>query len=93
MAAMDPISVEFHIHQVVNTFQTSVVKNVYQKKDIFFDVLSATISNGTHAMNITKVSGETGQAANSKLPANNAFEVFANFFNYFFDHYYGSFIL
>lgn len=72
MAAIVPISVEFQIHQVVPVFQTSIVIKAQAKKRFRLISLSATISNGIHAINISAVSGDTGQAAKSSNPDNTA---------------------
>ena len=68
MAAIDPTSVEFQIHQVVVAFQTNKAMNIYRKKWFFLGTVSATNNIGTNAKKIIKVNGETGHAANNNNP-------------------------
>jgi hypothetical protein len=68
MAAILPTSVEFHIHQVLPIFQIKIAAKQYQKKCIFLVLFSAIKNSGQIAIKIKKLSGETGQAANSIIP-------------------------
>ena len=68
IAATLPISVEFQIHQVVQAFQISRARKLYQKKLDFFCILSAINNKGTNPKNMRKVKGDTGQASKSRRP-------------------------
>jgi len=67
-AATEPASVEFHTHQVVNTFQTSMAVNVSKKKKRLFSTTSAKYSIGMKAINTKPVSGDSGHEAQSRVP-------------------------
>ena len=62
MAAMLPMSVLFHIHQVVAALKMSSETKEYPKKLRHFFVLSATINKGTKATKMRKQNGDIGQA-------------------------------
>ena len=62
MAPIAPAAVEFHIHQVVPTFQMNMVSNANRKNLILFS-WQESFNNGTHAIKIKGVNGDTGQAA------------------------------
>lgn len=68
MAAMVPISVEFHIHQVVPLFQISNARKERPKKPEALRARSAAISKGIHAIKIKGSNGDTGHAANNNNP-------------------------
>ncbi len=70
-AAIDGPGAEFHIHQVVAAFHTSKAIKLYRKKWFLLGRKSAKKSKGTKAINIKKVSGDVGHAANNKSPDNN----------------------
>ena len=67
-AAIEPTSVEFHIHQVAAAFQVSMARKQSRKKNLLCTTFSARYSNGIKAMNIKKVNGDTGHAAHNKTP-------------------------
>ena len=67
-APMAPGSVELMIHQVVDTFQMSMAKYTQRKKFRLLMPCSSIHKSGMKAMKMRKVSGETGQAAKSKIP-------------------------
>ena len=68
IAATAPMSVEFHIHQVVDTFQMSMPIKTYPKNVPDFLTSSDKIINGTKAMQISKVNCAIGQEAISSIP-------------------------
>jgi hypothetical protein len=70
IAAMVPISVEFHIHQVVPVFQINVVRNVHPKKREAVISLSATINNGIQAIKINGIKEDAGHATYNSSPDN-----------------------
>jgi len=67
-AAIEPTSVEFHIHQVAAVFQVSMARKHSRKKNLLCTIFSARYSSGIKAINIKKVNGDTGQAAHNKTP-------------------------
>ena len=68
MAATLPTSVEFHIHQVVKAFQTSIAIKEYRKNLFLLVTTDAIKSSGIKPAKIKKVSGDTGQAADNNKP-------------------------
>lgn len=76
MAAMAPSTVEFHNHQVVPAFHTSMLKKTHLKKKPVPIPLLASNNKGTQAMAIIGVNAESGQAAinNSAADKHNAMD-------------------
>jgi hypothetical protein len=68
IAAIEPTSVEFHIHHVASVFQVIRARDKRRKNNLFRPTLSARYSSGINAMKIKNVSGDTGHEAHNKIP-------------------------
>ena len=68
MATIAPTSELFQIHHVVKVFQISNAMKAYSENCFLLVVLSAMNNRGTNAKKIKKVNGDTGHAADKRMP-------------------------